>query len=330
MKLMRTLLFSALSWLAASPLVASAHVVYVAPESELARYGIDWQFLVSPLSHASNVVPGFILVLVVALGAILFYRAPIFRDLRGRFRERAATYKDLIPWMLRLGMGIALIGAGVGEVLISPAFPHAPQFIGLQVALGFLILGGFITVPATLLAMLLYGAGLFGGNGALLGNLEFFTMGIAILASGNLKPGVDDLLGIRASNPAKSASRHIPLLLRIGVGGSMLFSAIYEKFFHPHASAYVVEAYNLHALIPVDPGAWVLGAGLTEALLGLLLIFGVGTRLVATISFFMISLTFFYFGEDVYSHVTLFASLSALVVLGGGSWSLINPKDDIV
>lgn len=303
------------------PVAASAHVVYVTPPEVFSAEGADWKFLFSSLSVPQNVITACVLGVLVLLGILVFFRSKAIDKLRDRFRERAKTYEELVPWMLRLGMGIALIGASTSSNLISPVFPNAPQFALVQAILGFLILGGLFTTPAILVALLLYGAGLFAGDGTLLGNLEFFTMGIATLASGSQRPGMDDLLGLRSSNPAESALRHIPFLLRIGVGGAMLFSAVYEKLLHPRASAYVAQIYNLPSLLPVDPAAWTLGAGLVEGLLAILLIAGIGTRLVSALTFFVLSATFFYFGEAVYTHVTLFASLSALLVLGGGPWS---------
>lgn len=41
---------------------------------------------------------------------------------------------------------------------------------------------------------------------------------------------------------------------------------------------------------------------------GLLLVLGIKTRLTAVIAFIVLSLSFFYFQESVYSHVTLFGT----------------------
>lgn len=49
---------------------------------------------------------------------------------------------------------------------------------------------------------------------------------------------------------------------------------------------------------------------------------GLFTRVSAGIAFIVLSLSFFYFGEDVSSHITLFGILSVLFVTQGGAWSL--------
>ena len=49
-----------------------------------------------------------------------------------------------------------------------------------------------------------------------------------------------------------------------------------------------------------------------------MLLVGLKTRLAAVAALFILSLSFFYFGEDVTSHVTLFGTLSAVFILGAG------------
>ncbi len=118
------------------------------------------------------------------------------------------------------------------------------------------------------------------------------------------------------------AKELVPLILRIGLGAAFIFLAVYEKFLNPHDSELVVTTYNLMHVVPVPASLWVLGAGMVEFVLGVLLILGFEVRLVSVISFVVISLSFFYFKESVYSHVTLFGAISMLVVNGGGKCSL--------
>ena len=75
-------------------------------------------------------------------------------------------------------------------------------------------------------------------------------------------------------------------------------------------------------MIPVPASLWVLGAGTVEFVLGVLLIIGLEVRLVSIVAFLVISLSFFYFKESVYSHVTLFGAISMLIVTGAGKCSV--------
>ncbi|OGZ57651.1 MAG: hypothetical protein A2827_01240 [Candidatus Spechtbacteria bacterium RIFCSPHIGHO2_01_FULL_43_30] len=236
-------------------------------------------------------------------------------------RARTKSYFELTSWMMRLGLGIALIGAGTRSALISPILSDFPQFSFIQILLGFLLLSGFLLTPATLLVIFLFLFAIL-KNFYLFGNADFLALAIALLITANPKPGLDDLLGLPFFSPLKSFKEWVPLVLRVGIGGAMIFLAVYEKFLNPHLSQLVVENYQLTSIIPVSTGMWVLSAGLIEFAVGLVLLIGFQTRLAAVIAFSVLSLSFFYFHEAVYSHVTLFTILSILFVTGGGKLSV--------
>jgi len=83
-----------------------------------------------------------------------------------------------------------------------------------------------------------------------------------------------------------------------------------------------VRNYDLTSIIPVSAPMWVLSAGLIELAIGLFLLIGFHTRLLAVITFLVLSLSFFYFREEVYSHITLFTVLYILFITGGGRISV--------
>jgi hypothetical protein len=103
-----------------------------------------------------------------------------------------------------------------------------------------------------LLSIILYFLAL-SKNFYLLGNLEVLVSLIALLILSQPKPGLDDLLGIPSFPFLKSFKDFVPLILRIGIGGAMMFLAVYEKFLNPHLSEIVVHNYNLTSIIPVSP-----------------------------------------------------------------------------
>jgi len=85
----------------------------------------------------------------------------------------------------------------------------------------------------------------------------------------------------------------------------------------------VVERYDLTAVVPVDAGLWVVGAGLTEMAVGALLVFGFYTRGAAAVAFLTLVGTLFGLPDDpVLAHITLFGLLSAVFTLGSGPYSL--------
>ena len=305
------------------PLVASAHVGYVIPHDEfISHEGSDTAFLVSGVTQSPKDVVVGTLVLLFIVGAIIYLRSrPGVKRFLAGTREKLSSYQELLPWMARLSLGIALLGAGTAGALISPVFAGGPHIAFLEIVLGFMLLIGFLITPALLATIILFIFGL-SHSSYLIGNADMLGLALALLLLGSTRPGLDDILGIDSWKGASKFRKFAPLVLRIGLGVAFIFLAVFEKFLNPHDSELVVTTFHLTRAIPVSPALWVLGAGLTEFLLGTLLILGYEIRLVSVISFIVISLSFFYFRESVYSHVTLFGALSMLVVTGAGSYSL--------
>lgn len=304
-----------------APMFSFAHVGYVVEHEEFAAHaGADFAYLLSPLQETNNVL----LFVFGAIGIVLLYwlshKSYFVREEIAVVNERLESYHEFVPWILRLSLGIALIGAGAGSVLISPLQTAVGSIAGVELALGFLILLGFVLVPVTILAGIVYLTAL-AGNFYLFGNFDFFAIALGVIVLGSSRPGLDDMLGM----PKLAMERlraYVPFILRTGVGLAMMFLAIYEKILNPHLSALVVQNFNLTAAIPVSPEMWVLSAGIVEFLVGLFIFIGFHTRLTVIIAFAVISMTFFFFGEEVYSHVTLFGILSAIFIYGGGKWSI--------
>lgn len=303
------------------PATSFAHVGYVLTGGEIHKnVGSDFNFLLGALHNSFNLFLIFGTLILIALIYFILRHNSWFLSKVKAVVKRTASYYELIPWMLRLSLGIALIGAGVAGVLVSPSLAGFSQSSFFQILLGFLLLTGFLLSPSAFLAIILFFFAL-SKNFYLIGNLDFLAAAIVLFILANPKPGFDDLLGIPFFSPFKSLQEWAPLILRIGIGGAMMFLAVYEKFLNPHLSAAVVQNYNLASVIPVSPEMWVLSAGLIEFAVGFLLFIGFRTRLVAAIAFMVLTLSFFYFGEAVYSHVTLFGVLSVLFVTGGGKLS---------
>ena len=308
---------------AATPLLASAHVGYVLDHEDFVSHeGADAQFLIHGVtdSPSSVLVAGLVTLLVV--GAIIYWRTrPRSKVLLANVLTKLASYQELLSWMARLSLGIALIGAGTANVFVSPVLMGTPMIGFIEIVLGFLFLLGFLLPLAYIGSIALFLVGLTHSN-YVFGNMDFLALVLSSLLLASARPGLDDILHIKQISLGEKAKDLVPLVLRFGLGIAFIFLAVYEKFMNPHDSALVVQMYHLTNVIPVSPALWVLGAGMVEFLLGVLLIIGFEVRLVAIVSFVVISLSFFYFKESVYSHVTLFGAISMLVVTGAGKYSV--------
>jgi uncharacterized membrane protein YphA (DoxX/SURF4 family) len=305
------------------PAAVSAHVAYViTPEEVSSHSGMDWGFVLAPFRTPSDLAIMFVTIIVVAALLIAARKIVPIRAFFDRIVARLASYNEYIPWIIRLALGIALIGAGTAGVLISPTFAGGHAFAFVQFALGFCFLMGFLIVPSALVAIGLFLYGAF-HMPYLIGNADFLALAVGVFVYASARPGVDDILQISMIRPASLKRREwIATVVRLGLGVAFVFLALHEKLLNPGLSDLVVSQHNLTNFLPVSENMWVLSAGLVELALGLLIIVGVYTRLVAVVSIVVISLTFFFFKEAVYSHVTLFSALAILAIEGGGRWSL--------
>jgi len=322
----------------ASPADAVGHIRYVTDDAGTPVRAVE--FALRVLSEPVNAVLFGGVGLLGALGLLAYlWVRPTIPDV-AVLRTTLDGYRDLVPWMLRLAMGLPLIGAGFAGYYFSPAVPGSPRL--LLVALGFFILFGLATRFAAGIALVAYLVGL-ARDPALLLAMEYVPGLLAILLVGPGRPSADHMLGrilvadgtvlgrLRlVSAPmgiAESAiapfSAYAATVARVGLGVAFVYLGLFEKLANPGRALLVVQKYDLTTIVPVDPGAWVLGAGLAEIALGALLIGGLLTRAVAAAAFVVFTLTMFGLADDpVLAHVTMFGLASAVFTLGSGPFSL--------
>ncbi|WP_226012870.1 DoxX family protein [Halomicrobium salinisoli] len=303
-------------------------------------------FVREVLSDPTNAAlfAGATVVSVAALGTYLRYR-PTVPDL-AVLRETLASYDDLVPWMLRLSLGLPLVGAGFQGYLFAPTVsfdPAANPLLRLAlIAVGFFTLFGLATRFVTLGGLALYALALAVDPGVVLA-MEYVPGFLALLIVGGGRPSADDILQRVAATDGTLYGRvdrvhllkgwlderttpyraAVPAILRVGMGVTFVYLGVIQKLADPARSLQVVEKYDLTAVIPVDPGMWVLGAGLLEAVVGLFLIAGLLTRFGAAVAFLLFTTTLFGLPDDpVLAHVTLFGMASAVFTLGAGPLSL--------
>jgi uncharacterized membrane protein YphA (DoxX/SURF4 family) len=308
----------------------SFHVDYVTdPEAS----GDPIGFLLDTLAHPANALllaAGAVVVLALVLA---WARWRPLETARTRFLERADGYDEYLPWIVRLSVGLVLIGSGLSRVLFMPTIEATGLTALLLTACGFLLLLGFAVRPAALVALGAYAI-------TLVTNPELLMMldvagGLGVVALlGPGRPSLDDLL--RAAFPrgpgARAATRNlvrgrtddlVPLVVRLGLGGAFVASGIGDKLLIYDQALAAVERYRLTDLVPVAPELWVVGAVLIETTLGVAIMLGVLTRFSAVLGFAVLTLALFALPDDpVIAHVALFGLCSVLVVTGAGRWSL--------
>jgi uncharacterized membrane protein YphA (DoxX/SURF4 family) len=321
---------------------AAAHIEYVTPGGEpqnVAAFLTD--ALTTPFVIA--ILLGGFLVIVAGLAAYLTVR-PFPADIAA-FRSIMADYEDLLPWLFRLSMGMPLIGAGFGGYFFSPAvqlpYPTALRLFGITA--GFLLLFGLATRVVAVGTLLLYLAVLPSQPGLLLA-FEYVPGLAAVALLGGGRPSADALIARMADDDRTVYSdidpfyrrvavpfaeriepytKLVPTLLRSGIGVAFIYLGITQKLLRPGESLAVVAKYNLTEVVPVAPELWVIGAGLTEALVGAMFLLGAFTRGFSLVAFGLFVTTLFGLPDDpVVAHISLFGLVSALLITGSGPYSV--------
>lgn len=328
------------------------HVEYVGPEP---TESIDpLQFLFSVFSDPMQlglVAIGGVLPIVGLVGYLYLYEsAPL--DIYV-LRETLTEDAQFLPWLLRLSIGLPLVGAGFAGYFISPAVPVPNEFLlSLVVRLfltgiGFLLLYGIITRGVAAVGLLAY-IGAVGVAPELLLASEYLGGFLAIIVLGGDRPSVDQLFNRLTEREGTLYGRlppvqvihprtewleqrldpyavYTPTILRVGLGINFIYTGLFDKLLQPAEALAVVEKYHLTRVIPVDPGLWVIGAGSAELLLGCALVVGLFTRGVAALAFGLFTLTLFALPDDpVLAHISLFGIATALLITGSGRIALDN------
>ncbi len=322
--------------------VAAGHVRYVATTEDL---GDGIAFLAATLTDPVNVLALGGGAVTVAVAIPIYLRIRIFDRDVAAFRAVMESYSDLLPWLLRLGFGLPLIGAGFAGYFFNPV---VDPLIGggidriQQILLGFMIVFGLGTRVAALAGLAVYLVAL-PIEPLLLFSFEWVPGFIAIALVGSGRPSADHTLQRVAAtegtlyheiDPIHDSAawlndrcepyeRYVPTVIRVGMGIAFVFLGLFEKLLAPEMALNVVERYGLSAVTPIPPELWVLGAGFSEVALGLAIAIGLFTRASAMTALFVFTLTLFALPDDpVLAHIGLFSLASALLITGSGPYAL--------
>lgn len=208
------------------------------------------RFLLEVLSNSSNIallVVGWVALIGAVVGYLLV--RPAARDLTA-FRRMLREYGDLVPLILRLSVGVPLIGAGVSGYLFTPVVPAPTRLLGIGV--GFFVLFGLLTRCAAAVGLLAYLGGLAVEPRLLLASEYAFGF-LAIVLFGSGRPSVDQLFKHASSvdgtvccrlNPIRGIDDRLNRQLvpdteyalttvRLGLGFTFVYLGLTQKILDP-------------------------------------------------------------------------------------------------
>jgi len=228
------------------------------------------------------------------------------------------------PLALRIALGVSLIAAALAGWLFVPSLAVEPDgggyaLLAVEVLCGGLILAGWRTrYAALLLAALGVVAMVPFSFESILEQIHILGIAVFLFIAG---PGAVSL-DARRSAASAFADRRAPVaalfLLRLAMGFGIAYGALTEKLLNPAlAGALLDQRPFLNVLRPLgvsDP-AFVWLAGVTELVIGIVIISGQITRPVMAVGFALFSVTLLVFGlPELIGHLPYYGIMLTLFI----------------
>ncbi len=303
-----------------TPLVIGilAHVKWITdPRPHPTQYGL---LLTGP------VIAAFLLALSAAGVAYLIqHRVPEPKAIRALER-----YAKTGPLALRIALGIALVAAAVANWLFVPSLVLEQDAVGfglraVEAACGLLFLAGLFTrYAAMLLALLGIVAMVPFSVENILEQAHILGIAVYLFIAGAGPVSLDARRGAhRAIEHEKAAAAAINLL-RIAMGFGIAYGALTEKLLNPSlAQALLDQSPFLNVLRPlgVNDPVFIWLAGLTELVIGVVILSGQITRPVVAVGFALFTVTLIVFGlPELIGHLPYLGIMFTLFIAPDADW----------
>lgn len=267
---------------------------------------------------------------VTAAGMLWHYRngrgfLPPTERFGGEVRHQSLLH-ILLPVILAVHVSIPLFILAVQGKLFAPnsvlpgAWAYMLGTIALGVALG-LFYGVFTRAAALVLGLLWFAGTWVIGLEAMLENIHYLGFAGFFYLAGRGPFSLDRLLFPRLAPPVHSL-RHALVVMRVGVGLSLVAAAFTEKL----ANRSLGEAFlSEHALnftaalgLPIPDTGFILGAGTVELVIGLLLTFGIFHREALLLAWLPFNLTVTVFSwTELVGHLPFYGAMLILLAHDG-------------
>ena len=273
------------------------------------------------------VIGAFVIALVAAgVAYVIQHRVPEPTAIRSLER-----YAKSGPLALRIALGSSLIAAVIAGWLFVPSLPverDAAGFaiLGVETLCGLLIVGGLFTRFAAVLLAVLGAAAMFPFNvESILEQVHILGIAIFLLIAGPGQLSFDARRRARGALEHEDAPAAALNLLRIAMGFGIAYGALTEKLLNPPlAQALLDQSRFLNVLRPLgvsDP-VFIWLAGVTELVIGVVIVSGQITRPVMAVGFALFSVTLIVFGlPEFVGHLPFYGIMITLFIApNADSW----------
>lgn len=305
------------------PLGASAHEAYVLDQNffwSIMHGGDSMRVLLAVFHNTEDMkvtieIAGAVIALLIA--NFLFRRTAHGR----KVNDFPTRFSRFGPQFVRIAVASAFFFGARSMSFLGPElhmadmpWPHLMQ-LGLYTASA-MILVGFLTELAALIALVIFSIGFFTFGTYLITYLNYLGEIVALFLFGERMWSLDGVM-FGARSRFRKLAPYRTTIIRVFYGAALLWAAVTVKLLHPELTIQVVTQWNLtrfHWLFPHDPLLVTLGAGIVEALIGIFIIVGFEMRMTILISLFYITLSLLYFRELVWPHIMLYGISFSLLV----------------
>ena len=228
------------------------------------------------------------------------------------------------PLALRIALGVSLIAAAIAGWLFVPSLAVDPDaggyaVLAVEALCGGLILAGWLTRQAALLLAALGVVAMVPFSfESILEQVHILGIAVFLFITGPGAMSLDARRGAQGSIADRRAPAAALLLLRLAMGFGIAYGALTEKLLNPPlAQALLDERAFLNLLRPLgvsDPVfIWI--AGLTELVIGIVIVSGQLTRPAMAVGFVLFSVTLLVFGlPELIGHLPYYGIMLTLFI----------------
>jgi len=266
------------------------------------------------------VIGAFLIALAAAGVAYLIqHRVPEPRAVRSLER-----YAKTGPLALRIALGVSLAAAAIAGWLFVPSLPVERDaagyaILGVETLCGLLILFGLFTRAAAVVLAILGALAMFPFNvESILEQVHILGIAVFLFITGPGAVSLDTRRRAQRAFAHADAPAAALNLLRIAMGFGIAYGALTEKLLNPPlAQALLDQSPFLNVLRPLgvsDP-LFIWLAGLTELVVGIVVLSGQITRPVMAVGFALFTVTLVVFGlPEFIGHLPFYGIMLTLFI----------------
>ena len=303
------------------PHFAFAHEAYVLTRQQF-LFGLQMNTAnpFAPLFDTRHVQLSILITIcvVVAYSLVLLWSTTKPASLVDTFIKKA---KVVGPFIIRLAISSSFFYAAISNSILGPEISLSNVvggeiirfslfFIALTIFLGiFVEISAFVGLIIFVYITKYYGLYMFTYMDYLGELLVLFLFGSRFLSIDRILFGKKIFFLLLE----KCKEYEIPIV-RILYGTALIYAGLSIKFQHQQISIWVYNQYHLKDFFHASSEFIAAGAGLSEILIGLFILFGFVMRFTILISLFFITISLLYFHELIWPHLMLYGISFSLLI----------------